>query len=70
MRIQIHQRQLANARGTFVRMSEAFPDDPITTRAEARLALAENRPADAAKLLRGLYQSDNTVCFVQECGGC
>lgn len=54
MRIQIHQRQLANARATFVRMSEAFPDDPITTRAEARLALAENRPADAAKLLRGL----------------
>ena len=51
---QLRLRQSANARATYVRMAEEYPEDPITRRAGGRLALAEGRPRAAEELLRGL----------------
>ncbi|MFQ5416929.1 MAG: tetratricopeptide repeat protein, partial [Myxococcota bacterium] len=52
IRLQIRQRRLANARATFVRMSDEYPDSPVTRRTEASFALAEGRNADAVEILR------------------
>jgi tetratricopeptide (TPR) repeat protein len=60
VRIQLNLRQLSDARATFVRMSDEFPDHPITERAEARIALAERRPAKAAEILKALVGKDES----------
>jgi tetratricopeptide (TPR) repeat protein len=52
IRLHIAQSQLDTARATFVEMSDDYPDDPTTTRARARIALAERRNDDAIELLR------------------
>ena len=54
IRLQIHLRQIAEARATFVRMWKKFPADPLTRQANARLALAVGRFADASKILQTL----------------
>jgi tetratricopeptide (TPR) repeat protein len=59
-RIQLNQRQLSDARATFVRMSDEFPDHPITQRTEARIALGERRPAKAAEILKPLVGRDES----------
>ena len=51
---QLRLRQNANARATYVRMAEEYPEDPLTRRAGGRLALAEGRPGDAETLLHAL----------------
>ncbi|MDH3211547.1 MAG: tetratricopeptide repeat protein [Myxococcales bacterium] len=60
LRIQINRRQLSDARAAFVRMSDEFPDHPLTERAEARLALAERRPAAAVEILHTLVGNDDS----------
>ena len=45
---------IADARAAYVRMSDQFPDDPVTQRTAARLALAERRPVAAVEILRSL----------------
>jgi tetratricopeptide (TPR) repeat protein len=52
IRLQILRGRGANARATFVRMSDEFPDDPVTRRTEARIALAEGRTDAAAEIMR------------------
>jgi tetratricopeptide (TPR) repeat protein len=52
IRLQILEGRTANARATFVRMTDEFPDDPVTRRTEARIALAERRYGDAVEILR------------------
>jgi tetratricopeptide (TPR) repeat protein len=60
IRLQILQGRIANARAAFVRMSDEFPDDPVTRRTEARIALAEGRVDDAAEIMRAVAaQSEN-----------
>jgi tetratricopeptide (TPR) repeat protein len=54
IRLQIQKGRIANARATYVEMSDEFPDDPVTQRTTARIALAEGRSADAVKILRRL----------------
>jgi tetratricopeptide (TPR) repeat protein len=61
LRLRLSRRLLADARATFVRMAEAYPDDPITRRAEARLALITGRNREAAEILRALVQEDETA---------
>jgi tetratricopeptide (TPR) repeat protein len=53
-RIHLMRLELADARAAYVRMSDQFPDDPVTQRTAARLALAERRPVAAAEILRPL----------------
>jgi tetratricopeptide (TPR) repeat protein len=60
LRIHLSRKELADARATFVRMSDEHPDDPITRRAEARLRLAERRPEEAATILKALVGSDES----------
>jgi tetratricopeptide (TPR) repeat protein len=60
IRFRIQQGRIANARATFVRMSDEFPDAPITRRTEARIALAERRYDDAVDLLRVLAAEFDT----------
>lgn len=60
IRLHILRGRIANARATFVQMSDEFPDDPVTRRTEARIALAEGRTGDAAKIMRAVAaQSEN-----------
>lgn len=54
LRMQLNRRQLADARATFVKMSNELPDHPVTARAKARIALAERRPTAALEILRPL----------------
>jgi len=54
VRFQIQRGRIANARASYVRMSDEFPDDPVTKRTKARIALAEGRPDDAVEILRSL----------------
>jgi tetratricopeptide (TPR) repeat protein len=54
IRVQIQLRRFEEARATFVRMWKKFPKDPLTRQANARLALASGRFADASKMLQGL----------------
>ncbi len=61
LRVRIARRRIADARGTYVRMAEAFPDDPITRRGEARLALVTGRTAQAVEILRKLVLEDETA---------
>jgi len=60
IRLQILKGRIANARAAFVRMSDEYPDDPVTQRTEARIALAEGRTDDAAEIMRAVAaQSEN-----------
>ena len=59
--IQIRGGQLADARASFEDLSDAFPGEPVTRSAEARLALAEGRAAAAAAILRQLMQTHESV---------
>jgi len=54
IRLQIRQGRIANARAAFVRMSDEFPDDPVTKRTQARIALAEGRAGDAVEIMRAV----------------
>jgi tetratricopeptide (TPR) repeat protein len=54
VRVHLIRLEVADARAAYVRMSDEFPDDPVTQRAAARLALAERRPEAAAEILRPL----------------
>ncbi len=60
IRLQIAQNQLAGARATFVRMSDDFPNDAQTTRAKARIALAERRNDEAIEILRNQLNETDT----------
>jgi tetratricopeptide (TPR) repeat protein len=51
IRLQIGQDALAKARSDFVRMSDEFPKDATTARAEARIAIAERRNREAIAIL-------------------
>jgi tetratricopeptide (TPR) repeat protein len=60
IRLQILRGRVANARANFVRMSDEFPDDPVTRRTEARIALAEGRTDDAVEIIRAVAaQAEN-----------
>jgi tetratricopeptide (TPR) repeat protein len=59
--VHITGNQLADARAGFLEMSKRFPGDPVTRGIEARLALAEGRPADAAPILRELMKQRESV---------
>jgi tetratricopeptide (TPR) repeat protein len=59
--IQTRTRPVAEARATWLELADAFPDDPLTKTSEARVALAEGRPADAAKILRELVKTSDTA---------
>lgn len=61
LRLRLGARLYADARATFVRMADAFPNDPITRRAEARLALLTGHTEQAAEILRALVLEDETV---------
>jgi len=61
IRIQIQRGRIANARADYVQMSDEFPDDPVTRRTEARIALAEGRAEDAAEILRKLTADVDSV---------
>jgi tetratricopeptide (TPR) repeat protein len=54
IRLKISRGRIANARATFVQMSDEFPDDPVTRRTEARIALAEGRTNAAAEIMRAV----------------
>jgi tetratricopeptide (TPR) repeat protein len=60
IRLQISKGQLAKARSTFVRMSDEFPDDATTARAEARIAIAERRNLEAIEILRERVQQEDS----------
>jgi len=59
--LQVRSKQLEDARASFDELSDAFPGDPVTRTAEARLALAEGRIADGAAILRRLVQSNESA---------
>ncbi len=61
MLLRLRARQLAEARAAFVQMADAFPDAPITRRAEARLALVTGRIQEATQLLRALVSEDESL---------
>jgi len=65
IRLQIKRGRIANARATFVRMSDEFPDDPITRRTEARIALVEGRTGDAVEILRVLAAESGNFEFLR-----
>lgn len=54
LRLQLARLQVANARATLVRMQDAFPDDPLTRLAEARMAVVTGHHQQAAEILRAL----------------
>jgi len=54
VRIQIRRGKTANARATYVSMAERHPDDPVTRRTDARIAMAEERYAAASETLAAL----------------
>jgi tetratricopeptide (TPR) repeat protein len=54
--LQIRAKRLPDARASYYQLINAFPDDPFTRSAEARLALAEARVGAAAAILRKLVQ--------------
>jgi tetratricopeptide (TPR) repeat protein len=55
--LQLRSHQLADARESYEELSDDFPDDPAAQVAEARIALAEGRSADAAAILRELVKN-------------
>jgi tetratricopeptide (TPR) repeat protein len=60
IRIQINRGRIANSRANFVRMSDEFPDDPVTKRTEARIAVAEGRLDDAGEILDELEMNSES----------
>jgi tetratricopeptide (TPR) repeat protein len=54
LRLEISERRMKDARATLAEMEDRHEDDPITARARARLALAENRNEDALQALQAL----------------
>ena len=53
-RLELTERRLADARATLAEMEDRHEDDPHTIRAKARLALAEERYAEAIEILQPL----------------
>jgi tetratricopeptide (TPR) repeat protein len=60
LRLQLGRLQIANARATLVRMADAFPDDPTTRLAEARVAVVTSRHQIAAEILRALVTTNES----------
>ena len=54
IRIHLGRSDLASSRATYVQMVDAHPDDSLTERASARIAIAERRYERAAEILRSL----------------
>jgi tetratricopeptide (TPR) repeat protein len=54
LRLEISERRIKDARATLAEMEDRHADEPVTTRARARLALAENRDEEALQILQGL----------------
>ena len=63
IRLQIAQGKLANARATFVRLSDEFPANLTTARAEARIAIAERRNEDAIEILRDRIRETDSYSY-------
>jgi tetratricopeptide (TPR) repeat protein len=61
LRLRMRLGQLADARATLVRMADAFPEDPITRRAKARLLLMTGQVEEAAEILRQLMLEEESV---------
>jgi tetratricopeptide (TPR) repeat protein len=60
LRLQLGRLQIANARATLVRMADAFPDEPMTRLAEARVAVVTSRHQIAAEILRALVTTNES----------
>ena len=60
LRLEISERRLQDAKATLAEMEDRHKGDPITTRAKARLALAENRSKDALDILQPLAGEKET----------
>jgi tetratricopeptide (TPR) repeat protein len=54
LRLEISEHRMKDARATLTEMQDRHESDPITTRARARLALAEDRNEEALQILQGL----------------
>jgi len=54
LRLEISERRLKDAHATLKEMEDRHRDDPITTRARARLAIAENHDEEALQILQPL----------------
>jgi tetratricopeptide (TPR) repeat protein len=52
LRLELSERRLQDARATLAEMEDRHESDPATTRARARLALAEQRDQDALDILQ------------------
>jgi tetratricopeptide (TPR) repeat protein len=54
LRLELSERRMKDARATLTEMQDRHESDPITTRARARLAIAENRNDEALQILQAL----------------
>ncbi|HVN36953.1 MAG TPA: tetratricopeptide repeat protein [Myxococcota bacterium] len=54
LRLELSERRLKDAHATLKEMEDRHRDDPITTRARARLAIAENHDEEALQILQPL----------------
>lgn len=54
VRLRVHYGNLAKARKTYGSMLDRYPDDRVTRRTEARIAIAERRYEKASTILRQL----------------
>jgi tetratricopeptide (TPR) repeat protein len=59
--LQLRNRQFEDARESYDEMADDFEDDPMTRTAEARIALAEGRIAEAAEILREVVASSQNA---------
>lgn len=54
LRLELSERRLQDARATLAEMEDRHEDDPVTTRARARLALAQEQNEEALEILKQL----------------
>ena len=59
VQLELDERRIADARTTLEEMQERHEDAPATRRAEARIAMREGRPREAAELLRTLSDEED-----------
>jgi tetratricopeptide (TPR) repeat protein len=60
VRLHILETQLPEARAAYAEMVDAHEDEPVTRRTEARLALVDDRPEDAVRILREFAGDETT----------
>jgi tetratricopeptide (TPR) repeat protein len=61
LRLELSEHRLKDAHATLKEMEDRHKDDPITTRARARLAIAENRDEEALQILQPLTGKSETA---------